>query len=77
MFGSDFKNKTQKKIADNEELKVQIKAFLEIGNERNKMVHENFLSYKLDKTFEEIVELYNKGEQFVLFLKRCFGTIDQ
>lgn len=77
MFGNDFKNETQRKIADNEELKMQMKAFLEIGNERNKMVHENFLSYKLEKTFEEIVELYNKGEQFVLFLKKCFGIDDQ
>lgn len=73
MFGSDFKDDIQKKITDDEKLKVQMKAFLEIGNERNKMVHENFLSYKLEKTFEEIVDLYKQGEQFVLFLKKNFG----
>ena len=60
----------------NEELKIQMKAFLEIGNERNKMVHENFLTYSLEKTFEEIVDLYHKGKPFVLFLKRSFGIID-
>lgn len=76
MFGSEFKNEMQRKITNNEELKIQMKAFLEIGNERNKMVHENFLSYKLEKTFEEIVDLYNKGEQFVLFLKKSFGIVD-
>ena len=76
MFGNDFKNEVQRKIADNEELKIQMKAFLEIGNERNKMVHENFLTYSLEKTFEEIVDLYHKGKQFVLFLKRSFGIID-
>jgi len=72
LFGTEFKEKIQKKIDENAELKEEMKAFLTIGDERNKMVHNNFISYKLDKTFDEIISLNDKAESFVSFLKQCF-----
>lgn len=71
LFGSEFKRKVSKDITDNN-LQEYIKAFLTIGSERNKMVHDNFLEYKLDKTFEEIVELHNKAIRFIEYLKEAF-----
>lgn len=71
LFGSEFKRKVSKDITDNN-LQEYIKAFLTIGNERNKMVHDNFLEYKLNKTFEEIVELHNKAIKFIEYLKETF-----
>jgi len=72
LFGADFKDEIQKKIDDDAELKIAMKAFLTIGNERNKMVHNNFISYQLDKTFDEIIALNDQAEKFVTFLKTNF-----
>lgn len=50
-----------------------MKSFLEIGHLRNILVHSNFASYSLlDKTVEEIYELYNEGLGFVEYLKSKF-----
>ena len=73
LFGEDFKDKISKEIKDNSELSQQAKDFLIIGNERNKMVHENFLEYKLDKTFEEIVVLHNSAMKFIEYIKDIFS----
>lgn len=71
-FGEEFKIKISTDIKNNEELSMQVKAFLTIGAERNKMVHENFLEYKLEKTFEEIIELHNQAEKFIQYLREIF-----
>jgi len=72
LFGSDFKQKIAQEIKNNEDLQKQVKAFLEIGNERNKMVHGNFLEYKLDKTIEEISLLHNEAIKLIEYLHSIF-----
>ncbi len=73
MFGSDFKETIAKEIKDNKELDEAARAFLTIGNERNKMVHNNFLECKLDKTFDEIVALQQRADLFIAFLEEKFS----
>lgn len=58
----------QKVKADNK-LDESIKAFLEIGNERNKMVHQNFAEIIIDKTAEEIYKLYQTALYFIDTMK--------
>ena len=70
LFGSDFKKKTSTEIEKSEELTTQMRAFLSIGQERNKMVHENFLIYQLNKTFDEINTLNKKAIDFLEYLKK-------
>ncbi len=72
LFGSDFKDKIKSEIKKDPELTQNIKDFLAVGNERNKMVHENFLEYKLDKTFEEIVNLHKSAIKFIEYIKEIF-----
>ncbi len=67
LFGEEFKREISSKIVQDEELNKQMRAFLEIGNERNKMVHENFMVYQLDKTFDEIINLNEAAEKFITF----------
>lgn len=56
-----------------EELKNASEAFLEIGNLRNILVHSNFAAYNyLDKTTDEIYELFLKANYFVTYLKEKF-----
>lgn len=69
LFGAEFKQTVSEEIKLNEELSKQVKAFLEIGSERNKMVHQNFLEYQLEKTFDEIVILHNDALKFIEYIK--------
>lgn len=72
LFGNEFKDLVQNEIKGDEELKKQMEAFLTIRNERNKMVHNNFISYQLDKTFEEIIKLNEQADKFIDYLKQHF-----
>lgn len=72
LFGEEFKKEISNRITQDEELNMQMRAFLEIGNERNKMVHENFMVYQLDKTFDEIINLNEAAEKFINFLNEQF-----
>lgn len=72
LFGTDFKQKIVNEIKADNNLQECIDAFLTIGDERNKMVHENFLEYKLEKTFEEIVSLHNKATSLIAYLNSIF-----
>lgn len=73
LFGSDFKVNISKEIADNERLKICMRAFLAIGNERNKMVHENFLDYQLEKTFDELISLHSDAITFIEYLSSALS----
>lgn len=72
LFGPEFKETVSKEIKENDSLSKQVKAFLEIGAERNKMVHQNFLEYNLEKTFPEIVALHKEALGFVEFIRSKF-----
>jgi len=41
------------------------RAFLEIGRERNRLVHQNFAAFTLEKSSNELYELYRKAYHFV------------
>jgi hypothetical protein len=65
LFGTEFKEMMQSRTKESEELRLSIKAFLEIGNERNKLVHQDFASFSLEKTLDEIYSLYKQALPFV------------
>lgn len=65
LFGSEFKQMMNERIKVSDELKSSIRAFLEIGNERNKLVHQDFATFHLEKTLDEIYTLYKKSLLFV------------
>jgi hypothetical protein len=68
LFGEEFKQEIINKINSESELEDSIKAFLEIGRLRNELVHENFASYPLDKTAEEIYGQYKQSLPFIELL---------
>ena len=72
LFGPDFRDQVSGEIKGNKALEEQARAFLTIGEERNKMVHNNFLEFTLDKTFEEIVVLQEQANLFVDYLENKF-----
>ncbi len=55
----------QKRVKADAETAESIKAFLEIGNERNRLVHQNFGTFALEKNANEIYNLYVTARPFV------------
>ena len=65
MFGQTFSRHVQGIVNEDDGLSSSVKAFMEIGRERNRMVHDDFGSFSLEKTSEEIYETYRIGSRFV------------
>ena len=65
LFGSDFKEHMKKLIKADDEINKYVKAFLEIGKERNRLVHQDFGNFTLEKTTDEIFDLHSKAVKFV------------
>ena len=63
-FGQDFKFFMEEKVKNDDSLNSSIKNFLEIGRERNRLVHQNFGNYNIEKTLEEIFESYKQSLNF-------------
>jgi len=73
LFGSDFKSYMLDRLKDEPMICDAIKAFLEIGNERNRLVHNNFGKFLLEKDAKEIYELYVEARIFVEGLSHFFS----
>lgn len=65
LFGEDFGAFMSAELRADDALRTSLEAFLEIGRERNRIVHQDFASYSLEKTAEEIYDLYGRALQFV------------
>ena len=65
LFGDEFRAQMTERVNGSEELGEAIKAFLEIGSERNKLVHQDYATFPLEKTLEEIYALYRRAVSFV------------
>ncbi|MDE2969249.1 MAG: HEPN domain-containing protein [Chloroflexota bacterium] len=64
-FGPDFQAHMQETVGKTDGLTDCVVAFLELGNLRNALAHDDLASYALTKTVPEVVELYNKAKVFV------------
>lgn len=65
LFGTDFKGYMDDYMQNNPNYENSIKAFMEIGRERNKIVHEDFGSVIVEKTTADIYDLYKEALVFV------------
>ena len=54
----------------NEHLKTAEQAFVELGRQRNLLVHENFAEYDVNTTVEEIYEKYKLACEFVSYIEK-------
>lgn len=65
LFGSDFKSMASHEVEESDYLESSIGDFLEIGSDRNRLVHQDYGSFSLQKTASEIHVLYSSAERFV------------
>lgn len=81
LFGEEFKTFIAEQVKKDTELDEAIQAFLELGNYRNSLIHQNFANFNFEKTSDEIYALYIKASKFVevfpskldLYLNRKIG----
>lgn len=69
MFGENCKSKFQARNKD-PDFKVSVVSFLEIGQMRNKIVHNNFVRFDVDKTPDDVFSLYMKALPFIDYMRR-------
>ncbi|MBS0586503.1 MAG: hypothetical protein JSS37_00750 [Proteobacteria bacterium] len=69
MFGTSFRDSAKNYLRTTPNISEAEKAFLELGDLRNLLVHGNFANYPLEKTADEIYELYKKALQFVEYIE--------
>ena len=65
LFGANFRQFMVDQVNNDSNLASSIKSFLEIGQLRNELVHQNFAAFPLDKTVEEIYGLYGEALAFI------------
>ena len=64
-FGSGFNAYMRQKARNDQNMDESIKAFLELGKFRNDMVHGNYADFPLNKTVDDVFDLYQKAGNFV------------
>ena len=70
LFGRAFSDHAKTLIRDDEDLMSSVQAFLEIGRDRNRLVHQDFGNFPLEKTSREIYETYLSAVEFVEWFPR-------
>lgn len=65
LFGPAFRNYAKTIVNEDDDLQSSIRSFLEIGDARNRLVHQDFGSFTIEKTSQEIYDLYSSAEKFV------------
>ena len=65
LFGQNFRSHMETTVRGDSELDEAVKSFLEMGNIRNTLVHENFIDFAFAKTAEEMYQMYQKALLFV------------
>lgn len=64
LFGEDFKRRAREEIQSRNFGEAEA-AFIAIGRERNRLVHQNYIEAQINDTFEEIWDKYTRACDFV------------
>ena len=60
------------RVRESSDMQAAVRAFLELGNERNRLVHQNYATFAMEKTLDEVYELYRRSIAFVEALPGAF-----
>lgn len=72
LFGEDFKHRAREKIRSMA-LEEAENAFMTVGRERNRLVHQNYVEAQINDTFEEIWSKYIKACDFVELIEQLLN----
>lgn len=75
LFGREFRQFMKQTLRTDPSLKDALDSFMELGSDRNRLVHENFAVFTLEKTGEDIFKKYSAAirfvDQFPILLENC------
>lgn len=71
MFGDGFRSHMTNLVKTDLGMSKSIVDFLEVGRERNRLVHQDYGSFFLEKSAEEIFALYVSAMVFVEFIPKA------
>lgn len=74
LFGEAFKVAMEARLKNDQALAEAIRAFLDLGRERNRLIHQDLGQFVLEKTSGEIFTLYGLGSRFVEALPELLKT---
>ena len=72
LFGRSFKDHMTRLVGQDPNLGQGIRAFLELGRDRNLVVHEDFANFNLEKTRRDVFQRYTEARLFLHCLKSAF-----
>ena len=75
LFGDEYKKAAKLQQESNVELKNAIKDFLELGQIRNKLVHQNYVQFEVVKTPEELIAQFRSALKFSDFLRKSLSLL--
>lgn len=73
-FGDPVSKNWREKHKSDQDLQESVRAFLWVGNARNQIVHNNFITFILEKTAEEVYLEYKRALYFVSELEEALGN---
>ncbi len=65
LFGDDFKIFIRDKVSHDQELKAAIEDFMVLGSFRNQLVHDNYATFRLPLTAEDVKKKFDNADKFV------------
>jgi hypothetical protein len=74
MFGDDFKLRANAAVKADAAMAESIRAFLQLGNLRNLLVHENYALFPVDTSSLDIFQLYTRAKIFLAFVEAQLGA---
>ena len=69
MFGFEFRDAMHNKVRAEQSVEKSIRTFLELGALRNRLVHQNFVAFDIDKSVDDIMAMYRAAIEFIIFLR--------
>jgi hypothetical protein len=72
MFGREFAEFARGWLNDHPEAEKGLSDFLELGGDRNRLVHDDFASFTIEKTAEEIFSSYRSAIAFARAVSEIF-----
>jgi hypothetical protein len=76
LFGDDYATHMKQIVAKDAAISDGVQAFLELGEDRNRLVHGNFAAFVLEKTAEDIFATYQRALQFVGLVETSLLTFE-
>lgn len=65
MFGDEYSDAMKAKKKDDNIFAESLSSFLELGQMRNLLVHNNYAAFYIEKTLTELYEEYHKARGFI------------